>query len=43
MNRDHLSERNEFKWLNDYGPLIIQSEEDKIFEIREKVLSFINQ
>ena len=39
MNRNHLSEKNEFQWLKGYEPLIIHSEEDKI---REKVLSFIS-
>jgi adenylate kinase family enzyme len=43
MNREHLSEKNEFEWLREDKPLIIKSEEDKILEIREKVLSFINQ
>ena len=43
MNRDHLSEKNEFEWLNGSVPLIIHSEEDKILEIREKVLSFIGE
>jgi len=43
MNRNHLSEKNEFQWLNRYEPLIIRSENDTICEIREKVLSFINE
>jgi len=43
MNRSHLSEKNEFQWLKGYEPLIIRSEEDKIVEIIEKVLSFINE
>ena len=42
-NRNHISERNEFNWLSQDNVLIINSEEDKIFEIREKVLSFINE
>lgn len=42
-NRNHISEINEFNWLSQDNVLIINSEEDKIFEIREKVLSFINE
>ena len=41
-NRDHISEKNEFNWLSEDNLLIINSE-DKIFEIREKVLSFIKE
>lgn len=42
-NRDHISEKNEFNWLSEDNLLIINSDEDKIFEIREKVLSFIKK
>ena len=40
-NRNHLSEKNEFKWLTQDNLLIIDSSLS-IFEIREKVFSFIN-
>lgn len=42
-NRNHISEQNEFSWLSEDNLLIINSDEDKIFEIREKVLSFIKE
>ncbi len=42
-NRNHISERNEFNWLSEDNLLVINSDEDKIFEIREKVLSFIKE
>ena len=40
-NRNHISERNEFKWLTQDNLLIIDSSLST-FEIREKVFSFIN-
>ena len=39
-NRDHLSEKNEFQWLND--PLIIDTSKETIVDIQQKVFSFIN-
>ena len=42
-NRNHISERNEFNWLSEDNLLVINSEEDKILEIRERVLSFIKE
>jgi len=42
-NRNHISEINEFNWLSQDNLLIINSDEDKIFEITDKVLSFINE
>ena len=42
-NRGHISEKNEFNWLSKDNLLIINSDEDKIIEIREKVLSFIKE
>jgi len=40
-NRDHLSEKNEFQWLND-NHLIIDSGKETILDIQDKVYSFIN-
>ena len=40
-NRNHSSESNEFKWSQE--PLIIDSDKETIFDIRTKVLSFINE
>lgn len=42
-NREHISEKNEFNWLSKDNVLIIKSEEDKIFEITKKIISFINE
>jgi dephospho-CoA kinase len=42
-NRNHISEKNEFNWLNKDNLLIINSDENTMFEIREKVLSFIKE
>lgn len=42
-NRNHISEKNEFNWLSKDNLLIINSDENAIFEIREKVLSFIKE
>ena len=42
-NRNHISEVNEFKWLSEDNLLIIQAEEDKIYEIKNKIISFINE
>ncbi len=41
-NRNHISEKNEFNWLSQENLLIIDSGLS-IFEIRERVLSFINE
>ena len=41
-NRNHISEKNEFNWISKDNLLVIQSEKNKIFEIREKIISFIN-
>jgi adenylate kinase family enzyme len=42
-NRNHISERNKFNWLSEDNLLVLNSDEDKIVEIREKVLSFIKE
>lgn len=42
-NRKHLSEQNNFKWLEEDNPLVINSGEETIFAIQQKVSSFINE
>lgn len=41
-NRNHISEKNEFKWLNKDNILILDSN-DNIIEIKKKVFSFISK
>ncbi len=40
-NRDHISEKNEFEWLEKDNPLIIDSGKESIESILKKVYSFI--
>lgn len=40
-NRNHISEKNEFQWLEKDNPLIIDSGKESIESILEKVYSFI--
>ena len=42
-NRDHLSEKNEFQWINNDSPLIIDSGKETIDTIMEKINSFIQE
>lgn len=42
-NRNHISEKNEFQWIDKENVLIINSCENSKNEIIEKVFSFINK
>lgn len=40
-NRDHLSEKNEFQWINNDSPLIIDSGKETIDTIMEKINDYL--
>ena len=36
-NRDHISEKNEFQWINNDKPLVIDSGKETLFSVIESI------